>query len=239
MNTNDLATAPRNEKFIHLLGDLEHEVKTLIKTELELAKTEMGEKFKVLGRNAGFAAGGGILLLSALFILLLALGAIAARLLQNADISPGTADFLAYTGLAIILGGVGYALLHKALHAFSEFSLSPQKALNTVRTPEPTAAESTQKNGKHDPKPSSDQLQDEALATRARMDSEIAELKSRLTPGYVMRSSVAGVKHHPLRALVVGATTGLGGYLLWRHQHQAKVLRLNAHRKWWQLKAHA
>src|SRR5688572_23183928 len=87
-------TSPRGESFMHLVGDLQTDIKTLIKKEIELAKTEMGEKCKVLGRNAGIAAAGGVLALFALFMLLLGIGAIVARLLQNADLSPGTAYFL-------------------------------------------------------------------------------------------------------------------------------------------------
>src|SRR5688572_19724553 len=101
-------TSPKAESFIHLVGDLQTDIKTLIRKEIELAKTEMGEKFKTLGRNAGLAAGGGILALIAVFMLLLGVGALIARLLQTADLSPGTAYFLSYMGLSLVLGGVGY-----------------------------------------------------------------------------------------------------------------------------------
>src|SRR5688572_30045599 len=192
----------------------------------------MGEKCKVLGRNAGIAAAGGVLALFALFMLLLGIGAIVARLLQNADLSPGTAYFLSYMGLGLIVGGVGYALIHKAMNAFSKLSLSPEKALETVRGPEPVEIEIR----KEAPKRSSDDLRDEVVAARARMDSEMTELKERLTPGYMLKSSLAGMKHHPLRSLLVGASTGLGGYLIWRKRHVAAVQRLNSQRKWWQFK---
>jgi hypothetical protein len=237
MNTTTNTTTPRGESFINLVGDLQTDIKTLIKKENELAKTEMGEKFKTLGRNAGFAAAGGILGLFALFILLLGIGAIIARLLQKADLNPGTAYFLAYMGLALILGGVGYALIHKAMNAFSKLSLSPEKALETVRGPEAVEIEirSDKKEAKES-KRSSDEVRDEVVATRARMDSELNELRERLTPAYMVKSSFAGLKHHPLRALLVGASTGLGGYLLWRRRHQAELKRISAHRRWYQLK---
>src|SRR5262245_45169346 len=110
----------RTDRFINLVGDLQTDLKTLIKKEIELAKAEMGEKFSVLGRNAGFAAGGGVLALMALFLFVLGLGAIIAQLLQRADISPALAYFLAYMGLAFVLAAVGYVLIHKAINAFSK-----------------------------------------------------------------------------------------------------------------------
>ena len=88
-----------------------------------------------------------------------------------------------------------------------------------------------------EPKRSSDELQNEVIQARTRMDSEMSELKSRLTPGYMIRSLFAGIKHHPTRAILIGASTGLSGYLYWRNRHMAEVKRLQAHRKWWQLKA--
>jgi hypothetical protein len=223
--------APQGERFMHLVGDLQTDIKTLIKKEIELAKTEMGEKFKVLGRNAGLAAGGGILALIAVFMLLLGLGAMFARLLQKADLSPAAAYFLSYMGLSVILGGAGYALIHKAMNAFSKFSLSPEKALETVRGPEPVQIEI-----RNTPKRTSTEVQGEVIAARARMESEMNEIKERLTPGYMVRSSLAGIKHHPLRALLVGASTGLGGYLMWRSRHSANLKRLVSQRKWWQFK---
>jgi hypothetical protein len=230
---------PSSERLGSLLGGLEQDVKQLVKKELDLAKTEMGEKFGALGRNAGLAAGGGVLLLFAAFFLLLGAGAILARLLIAAGLSPGASYFLGFATLALLLGGVGYALLHKAMKAFSNLSLSPEKALGVVRGPQYAASEAFNGHARaseKEMKPSSDELQDEVLATRSRMDSEWAELKSRLTPGYVFKSSMAGIKHHPLRALFVGATTGVGSYLYWRRQQQVKLDHLNAHRKWWQFK---
>jgi hypothetical protein len=235
MKTLHMASHPRGESFLHLVGDLQTDVKTLIKKEIELAKTEMGEKFKDVGRNAGFAAAGAVMALIAVFMLLLGLGAVIARLLQAADMNPGTAYFLAYMGLSLVLGGVGYFLIRKALNAFSNLSLSPEKALETVRGPEAVEIEIRHQPVK-EAKPSSDELRDEVVAARARMDSEVLELKERLTPGYMLRSSLAGIKHHPLRALLFGASAGVGGYFYWRNRHLAELNRVKAQRKWWQVK---
>src|SRR5688572_6867753 len=88
MNTNTgFIDTPKNEKFISLVGDLQTDIKNLIKKEIELAKTEMGEKFKVLGRNIAFMGAGAVVGLMALFLLLLGIGAMIAQLLLKADLS--------------------------------------------------------------------------------------------------------------------------------------------------------
>ncbi|MGZ8921669.1 MAG: phage holin family protein, partial [Limisphaerales bacterium] len=231
----------RSEGFFTLVGDLQDDVKSLIKKEIDLAKTEMGEKFSALGKNAGLAAAGGVLALIAFFMLLLGIGAIIANLLQKAGLSPGAAYFVSYMGLALVLGGVGYALIHKAMNAFSKISLSPEKALAGAKGAEPVpieirkAIDNKQAEAK-EPKRSSDELQTEVIAARTRMDSEMSELKSRLTPGYMIRSLFAGIKHHPTRVILISASTGLGGYLYWRNRHMVEVKRLEAQRKWWQFR---
>jgi hypothetical protein len=233
---------PKSERFFSLIADLQCDVKNLIRKEIDLAKAEMGEKCSAMGKNAGYAAAGGVLALFALFLLLLGVGAIIARLLQAANLSPGTAYFVSYLGLALILGGIGYALIQKAMNAFSKISLSPEKTIAGAKGAEPVpieirkVAEEREQEAKKEAKRSSDEIQTEVLATRARMEDEVSELKSRLTPSYMCRSFMAGLKHHPARALIITATTGLGGYLVWRNRHMAALKQLQAQRKWWQLK---
>lgn len=242
MKTMPNAVTPKTEGFFNLIADLQCDINSLIRKEIDLAKAEMGEKFGAVGRNAGYAAAGGALALFALFLLLLGIGALIARLLQAADLSPGTAYFISYMGLALILGGVGYALIQKAITAFSKISLSPEKTIAAAKGAEPVpieirkAANEREKEIKKEAKRSSDEIQSEVIATRARMEDEVSELKSRLTPGYIGRSFWTGVKHHPARALILTATTGLGGYLLWRNHHNGALKQLEAQRKWWQLK---
>lgn len=238
--TTETGTTYRSERFFTLLGDLQDDVKNLIKKEINLAKAEIGENFSAVGKNAGLAAAGGVLALFALFLLLLGIGALIARLLQNA-MSPGAAYFVSYMGMALVLGGVGYFLIHKAMKAFSNLSFSPDKALAGAKGAEPVPIEIRKAiDGKSaevkEPKRSSDELQSEVIDARMRMDEEMTELKSRLTPGYLLRSLFAGIKHHPTRVLLIGASTGLGGYLMWRNRHLAEVARLKAQRKWWQLR---
>jgi hypothetical protein len=211
-----------------LVGDLQTDIKNLNKTELELAKTEMSEKFKVLGRNAAYMGAGAVVALMAVFLLFIGLGALFAQLLEMADLSPGTAYFIGYFGLGILLAIVGYGLIQKSIHAFSTVTLSPEKALATAKGEEvPIHVKSHEKKSAPEPKPSSDELKTEADHARDRMESEMLELKNRLTPKYMAKSFVAGMKHHPLRALAVTmATTGIGGLVYWRKQRHANALAL-------------
>jgi hypothetical protein len=242
MNTSYPTNTARMERFSDLVGDLQNDFKTLIKKEIELAKTEMSEKIAAMGRNAAYAAAGGVLGLMAAFLLLLGVGAICARLIVAAGLSPGAAYFISFMGLALILGVVGYVLIHKAMAAFSKISFAPEKALASAHAAEPVPIEIKKLQRKQEApqhKASSDELQSEVIAARTRMDDEISELKSRLTPGYMVRSCAAGLKHHPLRAVLLSAaSTGLGGYLYWRRHQRLALLHKGAHgfRRWLHLR---
>lgn len=213
------AASPGNERFVHLVGDLQSDLKNLIKKEIELAKTEMGEKVRVAARNAAYLAAGGVAGLMAAFLMFLGLGAVIALALAGTGLSAGMAYFISYAGLAVILGVAALLLVRKALRAFQNFSITPEKALETVRGPEGLAETPSRKIEVEHSKPNSDELATEVEITRSRLDEEISELRSRLTPGYLARSTAAGVRHHPLRALLLTAGTGVGGYLLWKHNH--------------------
>lgn len=236
--TTDGGGRYKSERLFSLVGDLQNDVKKLVRKEIDLAKVELGENFSALGRNAGLAAAGGVLTLIAAFMLLLGIGAIIAHLLQQAGLSPGTSYFLAYMSLSLVLGGIGYFLIRKALDAFSRISLSPDKALAGAMAAEPVPIEirraitQIEKETK-EPRRSSAELQTEVIAARSRMDNEMFELRSRLTPGYMLRSIFAGIKHHPTRALLIGASTGFGSYLVWRNRHLAEIKKIEAQRKWW------
>jgi hypothetical protein len=229
MNTS-ATVFPKNERFINLVGDLQTDIKNLIKKEIDLAKAEMSEKCKVMGRNAAFLGAGAVCAVMAVFILFLGLGAMFAMLLQRADLSPGMAYFLSYVGLGLLLGGGGWFLIQKALHAFSGMSLTPEKALEPIKGQRTEWESNVRKIEVEQPKQSSDDLKAEVDITRERMEAELQELRQRLTPKYMLCSSFAGMKHHPLRAAIIGASTGLGGYLLWRRNHHTPTRIQPAHR---------
>ncbi len=68
------------------------------------------------------------------------------------------------------------------------------------------------------------------------MGDTMEELKNRMTPRYMGKSLVAGVKHYPGRtAAIVSAVTGLAGFLLvrWRmHRNHAAELAEIAKQSW-------
>ena len=115
-----------------LLKELTSETTTLLKQEVDLAKTEMSEKASRVGTNLGsLAVGGGVALLGALALLAAAIYGLTSILDQF--MSLGVAVWLAPLIIGLILAAVGYSLVKKALETLKRESLAPQKTTESLQ----------------------------------------------------------------------------------------------------------
>lgn len=115
-----------------LLKELTHETSTLLKQEVDLAKTEMSEKASRVGSNLGeVAKGGSVALLGAIALLLAVIYGLGAIL--NNFLSPETASWLAPLIVGAILAGVGYSMIKKALETLKRESLAPKKTTQSLQ----------------------------------------------------------------------------------------------------------
>jgi putative Mn2+ efflux pump MntP len=115
-----------------LLKELTSETTTLLKQEVDLAKTEMSEKASRVGTNLGsLAVGGGVAFLGALALLAAAIYGLTSILDQF--LSLGVAVWLAPLIIGLILAAVGYSLVKKALETLKRESLTPQKTTESLQ----------------------------------------------------------------------------------------------------------
>src|SRR5947209_11824333 len=120
-----------------LIGHFRDEVKTLIKQEVELAKAELSEKISRFGQHAMLVAIGGVAAFAGLIILLASLSSLLAFAFEKAGLARSLAFFI---GAFVIGGGaalVGLGFVFKALKAFSQESLAPEKTLHTLKQLKP------------------------------------------------------------------------------------------------------
>ena len=121
-----MATISTDDRTLgQMFGDLSRETRTLIQQEIQLAKTELGEKAARMAKGAAFVvagallAYGGLLALVAAFVLvLMAIGlpAWAAALLGG-----------------IVVAGGGYLLIHSGLAALRPHELVPRQTVETLK----------------------------------------------------------------------------------------------------------
>jgi hypothetical protein len=108
-----------------LFSDLARETSTLVRQEVELAKTEMTHKATEVGKDIGFLVAGGAVAYAG-FLALIAAVAIGLGQL-------GMPWWLATLLVGLLVGGVGAFLVFKGLNALKQQSLTPERTMATIK----------------------------------------------------------------------------------------------------------
>ena len=108
-----------------LFGDLSRQLSTLIRQEIDLARTEMTGRLTAVGRDAGVMAAGIGLVYAGLLVLL------AAVVLLLSDL--GVTPWLAALVVAIVVGVFGGLLVVNARQAMASREIAPRRTLETLK----------------------------------------------------------------------------------------------------------
>jgi uncharacterized membrane protein YqjE len=115
-----------------ILKELSTETSTLLRQEVDLAKTEMSEKASRVGSNLGsVAVGGAVAFLGALALLSAVVAGLISLLDQFIDLE--VAVWLAPLLVGIALAAVGYGLIKKALETLKRESLTPRRTTESLQ----------------------------------------------------------------------------------------------------------
>jgi tetrahydromethanopterin S-methyltransferase subunit G len=114
-----------NRSLGELFADLARETSTLVRQEVELAKTEMTQKAAKVGRDIGFLVAGGAVAYAG-FLAILA--AIAIGLGQL-----GVPWWLAALLVGAVVAGIGGVLVLRGLRALKRESLAPERTIATIK----------------------------------------------------------------------------------------------------------
>jgi len=117
-----------------LFSELAQETSTLVRQEVNLAKTEMSQKASTAGKHIGVLAAGGALAYAGLLAILA--GVIA---LLN-DVMPLWASALL---VGIVVAIVGYLLIRKGLDALKRDDFAPRETIETLKEDQQWAREQT------------------------------------------------------------------------------------------------
>jgi len=107
-----------------LFSELTRETSTLVRKEMELAKTEMTDKATKAGKNIGFLAIGGAVAYAGL---LAVIGGVI-LLLANA-----ISLWVSALVVGLIVAVVGYVLVQKGLTALKNLDLVPRQTIETLK----------------------------------------------------------------------------------------------------------
>jgi len=107
-----------------LFGDLATDMGNLVRQEVTLAKVEITQKAKYVGRNVGYLVIGGAVAYAAL------LAIIAALIMLLAKVVP---DWGAALIVGAVVGGIGWLLIGKAMTALQQADLTPRGTVETLK----------------------------------------------------------------------------------------------------------
>ena len=127
-----VAGIKEERSIVQLLRELTTETRTLLKQEVDLAKTEMTEKAARVGTNLGaLAVGGAVAFLGALALLAAVIYGLMSILSHL--MSLGIAVWLAPLVVGGVLAAFGWSLIKKALQTLKHESLAPQKTTQSLQ----------------------------------------------------------------------------------------------------------
>ena len=107
-----------------LFGDLATDMSNLVRQEITLAKVELTQKAKYVGRNVGYLVIGGAIAYAAM------LAIIAALIMLLAKYVPHWGSALI---VGAVVGGIGWLLIGKAMAALQQTDLTPRETLETLK----------------------------------------------------------------------------------------------------------
>ena len=107
-----------------LFGDLAADMSNLVRQEVTLAKVEITQKAKYVGRNIGYLVIGGAVAYAALLAIL------AGIIMLLAKVVP---DWGAALIVGAVVGGIGWMLLGKAMTALQQADLTPRETVETLK----------------------------------------------------------------------------------------------------------
>jgi hypothetical protein len=115
-----------------LLGSLVSDISSLFRKEIELAKTEAGEKLEgLVGASRGLIIGA-VLAIGAVGVLLAALVAGLSALMVPFGIAEKVADFIAALVVAVVVGGVAWSFMSKSLGAWKSSRLNLDRTTHSL-----------------------------------------------------------------------------------------------------------
>jgi len=108
-----------------LFGDLSRQLGTLVRQEIELAKTETTSRVTSVGRDAAMLGAGAALGYAALLVGLVGIAILLADL--------GLTPWLAFVVVALVIGGVAAVLIQQGRERLQRTDVAPRQTIETLK----------------------------------------------------------------------------------------------------------
>jgi hypothetical protein len=117
-----------------LFSELSQETTTLIRQEVNLAKTEMSQKASRVGKDVGFMAAGGAVAYAGLLAIIAGVIALLALVIPL---------WLSALLVGLVVAAIGYFLVKRGLDALKQEDLAPRETIETLKEDKEWAKDQT------------------------------------------------------------------------------------------------
>ncbi len=107
-----------------LFSALAQDTSTLVRKEVQLAKTEMTQKATSVGKDIGFLAAGGAVAYAGLLAILAGIIVLLGQAIPM---------WLSALLVGLVVGGLGYLLVRRGLDALKQEDLAPRQTIETLK----------------------------------------------------------------------------------------------------------
>ena len=121
MNEN---RAMENKPLGDLFSDLAGEMSELVRKEVTLAKVEVGQKVRHIGKNVGYLVVGGAVAYAAMLVILAGIVMLLDRVMPN---------WGAALLVGVVVGIIGWLLIGKARAALQATDVTPQQTVESLK----------------------------------------------------------------------------------------------------------
>ena len=128
------STSKDDRSLGELFSALAQDTSTLVRKEVQLAKTEMSQKASRVGKDVGFLAAGGAVAYAGL------LAVVAGIIVLLGQVIP---MWLSALLVGLVVAGVGYFLVRKGLDALKQEDLAPRQTIETLKEDQKWAKDQT------------------------------------------------------------------------------------------------
>lgn len=108
-----------------LFGDLSRQLGTLVRQEIELARTETTSRVTAVGRDAAMVGAGAALGYAALLVGLIGVGFLLADL--------GFAPWLAFIAVAVVVGVIAAVLVQQGRTRLQQADVTPRQTIESLK----------------------------------------------------------------------------------------------------------
>jgi len=117
-----------------LFSELSQETTTLIRQEVQLAKTEMSQKASRVGKDVGFLAASGAVAYAGLLAIIAGVIALLALVIPL---------WLSALLVGLVVAAIGYFLVKRGLDALKQEDLAPRETIETLKEDKEWAKDQT------------------------------------------------------------------------------------------------